>query len=269
MVADSTVIEPPKDPCEEDTLSPWVYPDPSGGLHYGEVSVLFLSTKPCKIEWKFKNGTNWNIYNDSGVTVDKNTTLCFKAVDSCGNRMELRYEKYEIKPMKEKLYCPNNMEFIKIGDAQFCIDQYEWPNKVGKRPTSNISIYNAMDSCFTVGKRLCTTDEWSLACGGVYSWKYPYGDTYEPNACITRDTSVQVAGTKPECRGYFGIFDMAGNLAEWTNTKSKINNEYYNVMGGFWESGPQSSCFEPRYSYYPRNSHNPVGFRCCKDINKR
>ena len=106
-------------------------------------------------------------------------------------------------------------------------------------------IYHAMDSCFTAGKRLCATDEWKLACAGAYSWKYPYGDSYESKACVTRDTSVHVSGDKPECRGYFGIFDMSGNLAEWTNTKSKKNPEFFNVMGGFWESGPQSSCFQP------------------------
>jgi hypothetical protein len=38
------------------------------------------------------------------------------------------------------------------------------------------------------------------------------------------------------------------------------------VMGGFWQSGPRSGCFDIRYSYFPQNRHNPVGFRCCKDI---
>ncbi|HAJ79773.1 MAG TPA: hypothetical protein DCO75_08365, partial [Fibrobacteres bacterium] len=76
-------------------------------------------------------------------------------------------------------------------------------------------------------------------------------------------------GKKPECRGYFGVFDMSGNLAEWTGTKSGKNSRFYNVMGGFWESGPQSGCFDARYSYFPQNRHNPVGFRCCSNARPR
>jgi formylglycine-generating enzyme required for sulfatase activity len=59
---------------------------------------------------------------------------------------------------------------------------------------------------------------------------------------------------------------MSGNLAEWTSTQAKRNSRYYNVMGGYWESGPASGCYATRYGYYPQNRHNPVGFRCCKDF---
>ena len=255
------------DPCQEDTIAPWVYPDPSGGLHYGKIYVRFVASEPCSIEWRFKNDPEWQGYKDDSIAITKKAILCYRAKDTCGNSMDIRYEKYEIRvPVKK--YCPGEMEYIKIGDTKFCIDRYEWPNKKGVKPLAFISIYHAMDSCFTSGKRLCTTEEWSLACGGAYNWKYPYGDVYEPKACVTRDTAAVLSGSLPECRGYFGVFDMSGNLAEWTNTRSKKNRTFYNVMGGFWESGPQSSCFNPRYSYFPQNSHNPVGFRCCKDVNK-
>ncbi len=257
------------DPCEEDTVAPWVYPDPSGGLHYGEITVRLVPSEPCSISWKRSDETAWKVYrpNDS-ISIKKTVTICYRAKDTCDNVMPERRETYEIKQPKKK-YCPEDMEYIKIGTVTFCIDRYEWPNKKEVKPKSYVSVYQAMDSCFMVGKRLCTSDEWSLACAGAYSWKYPYGDHYEPYACVTRDTAVAESGSRPECRGYFGIYDMSGNLAEWTSTRSKKNREFYNVMGGFWASGPQASCFEPRYSYFPQNQHNPVGFRCCKDVNKR
>lgn len=255
------------DPCQEDTIAPWVYPDPSGGLHYGKIYVRFVASEPCRIEWRFKKEPDWKVYKDDSIAITKKSILCFRAQDTCGNSMGIRYEKYEISvPIKR--YCPEDMEYIKISTTKFCIDRYEWPNKKGKKPLAYISIYHAMDSCFTSGKRLCTTEEWSLACGGVYKWKYPYGDRYEPKACVTRDTAANPSGSFLECRGYFGVFDMSGNLAEWTSTRSKKNKDFYNVMGGFWESGPQSRCFNPRYSYFPQNRHNPVGFRCCKGVNK-
>lgn len=262
---DEDTVEEVIDPCVEDTVSPWVYPDPSGGLHYGSINVKLFSTKVAQIEWRFKDESDWKKYHGRPIKIDKSKTICYKAVDSCGNKMEARCEEYEIalKPDAEK--CPKDMAHIKIGTKSFCIDRYEWPNKKGKKPSANVSLYQAQDSCFTKGKRLCTTEEWSLSCAGAYSWKYVYGNKYEPNACNTRDTAIVKSGSRPECRGYFEIFDMSGNLAEWTDTKSRKNSEFYNVMGGFWDSGPQSTCFDPRYSYYPQNHHNPVGFRCCKD----
>jgi len=258
------------DPCIDDTIAPWVYPDPSGGLHYGKITIHFISSKPCSISWRFNDEKTWNHYSSGSDSIEiaQNITLCYKAKDSCGNSMDIRCEQYEIAMPHKQQFCPEDMEYITFGNRQFCIDRYEWPNKMNYKPKSNISIYHAMDSCFKAGKRLCTTEEWSLACTGIHNWKYSYGDTYEPNACVTRDTSVQLIGKRPECRGYFQVFDMSGNLAEWTNTKSKKNSSFYNVMGGFWDSGPQSTCTDARYSYYPTNTHNPVGFRCCKEENK-
>lgn len=262
---DEDTVEEIIDPCLEDTVKPWVYPDPSGGLHYGEVDVKLFCTKSAVIEWRFKNDKEWKAYRGRPIKITTSNSICYKAKDSCGNIMEMKCEEYEIGKKPDEKMCPKDMAHIKIGAKSFCIDRYEWPNIKGKKPSSNVSLYQAQDSCFTKGKRLCTTEEWSLSCGGAYNWKYAYGNRYEPNACNTRDTSVAKSGERPECRGYFEIFDMSGNLAEWTDTKSRKNSEFYNVMGGFWQSGPQSTCFDPRYSYFPQNHHNPVGFRCCKD----
>jgi formylglycine-generating enzyme required for sulfatase activity len=157
------------------------------------------------------------------------------------------------------------MEPVRVGATSFCIDRYEWPNRKGHLPRAYVSVFQAMDTCASAGKRLCTADEWTIACTGPYGWKYPYGALYERYACFTHDTTARPSGSRPECRGYFGIFDMSGNCAEWTSTRSAVNPRFYNVMGGFWESGPQSGCFDVRYSYFPQNRHNPVGFRCCKD----
>ncbi len=262
---DTSKIEP-VDPCKSDTLEPWVYPDPSGGLHRKLLQVYFVSNKPLAIEWKFKDENDWKKYTGSPIKIESTKTLEFTARDSCGKQMSSRSEYYEIERKESSQYCPEGMEYIKVGTNRFCIDRYEWPNKKKSVPVSYISKYGASDSCYSVEKRLCTSDEWMLACMGPYSWKYPYGQVYEPYACSTHDTSVIASGSKPECRSFFGVYDMSGGLAEWTDTRAVENRQFYYVKGGFWESGPQSSCFEKRYSYYPQNRHNPVGFRCCKDV---
>jgi hypothetical protein len=252
--------------CAQDTQTVWVYPEPSGGLHHGPVTLRFRSNKPCAIVWQFSTDTAWHEYHDEAITLDTSAVVMWNAVDSCGNEMPTREELYEIETLKKTAECPADMELVKIGTMRFCIDRYEWPNRKGVLPIGYVSLYQAGDSCFARQKRLCSSEEWSLACGGPYSWNYPYGQSYEAHACVTSDTAPRPSGMKSECRAYFGIFDMSGNLSEWTSTPAKENRQFNNVMGGFWESGPRSGCQETRYSYFPQNRHNPVGFRCCKDI---
>jgi len=253
------------DPCVADTVAPWVYPDPSGGLHYAPVVVRLVADDSCRIEFRRDTRSPWREYDATPVRIEESGTLWYRAVDSCGNRMAPHREEYEIVFRKPTARCPESMTFIEIGESRFCIDKYEWPNRRGERVRTYVSVYEAMDSCFSVGKRLCTSDEWKLACGGPYGWNYPYGRDYEPRACVTRDTSSTRAGERRECRGYFEVYDLSGNVMEWTKTKSRENPRFFNIMGGFYRSGPQSGCFDVRYSYFPQNRHTPVGFRCCAD----
>lgn len=259
-------VESVNDPCRQDTTALWVYPDPSGGLHYNQVSVRFVANREAKIHYRMKEDATWRVFEGKPVTIKATTTLYFDAIDSCGRVMERREEYYEIETGRSRSPCDNGMEYISVGDMHFCMDRYEWPNRKGVRPQSYVSYYQAMDSCFSVDKRMCSLEEWTVACGGAYSYSYPYGNTYEPNGCVTHDTLVAPSGSKPECRSFFGVFDMSGNLLEWTSTKARENSAFFYVIGGFWESGPKSGCRSRRYSYYPQNRHNPVGFRCCKDI---
>ncbi|HEX3019689.1 MAG TPA: SUMF1/EgtB/PvdO family nonheme iron enzyme [Chitinispirillaceae bacterium] len=254
------------DPCSEDTAALWVYPNPSGGLHRKAVSISMISNKDCKISYRFAGGQAWTDYLGEEIPVNATSTLQFIARDSCGHQMEMREEYYEIDVLNIESPCPSGMELITVGESKFCIDRYEWPNQKGVVPRSYVSLYQAMDSCYSVGKRLCTSEEWMLSCSGPHTWAYPYGQQYERYACATHDKKVSVSGSRPECRSFFGVYDMSGSLLEWTSTRAADNRQFYYVMGGFWESGPQSGCSEKRYSYFPENQHNPVGFRCCADL---
>jgi len=254
------------DPCLRDTLMPWVTPDPTGGLHRRAVNVKLIPNKPsCVIEWSLDGTDNWRPYDGSPIPISKNTVLYYRAVDECGRKMPVRSKRYVFDMTDISSRCPPDMELVKAGGREYCVDVYEWPNKRNVMPQSFVSLYQAMDSCFSVRKRLCTSDEWTAACAGPDNWAYLYGPAYEGSACVARDTAAQRSGSRPECRGYFGVFDMSGNLAEWTSTQAPQDRSFNNVMGGFWTSGSQSRCTDARYSYFPQNRHNPVGFRCCRD----
>lgn len=257
------------DLCSKDTVALWVYPEPSGGLHRKAVSISMVSSKECNIFYRFAGDEQWASYSGEKILIDSTSTIQYKAADSCGQQMEIREEYYEIEVSDKESPCLPGMELVKLGDSEFCIDRYEWPNKRGVIPNSYVSLYQATDSCYSVGKRLCTSEEWMLACSGPYTWTYPYGKGYERYACATHDKKVTISGSRPECRSFFGVYDMSGSLLEWTSTRATANRQFYYVMGGFWESGPQSGCSEKRYSYFPENQHNPVGFRCCSELPDR
>lgn len=248
-----------------DTIAPWVYPEPSGGLYSEAVKISFMRSEPCSIYYRRSESMPFRHYNGEEILISQNTTLFYRAVDSCGNVFDGYPKKYEIRSAPPENICPENMAFIESSQENFCIDQYEWPNKHNSRPTNNVSHSEARDSCTIAGKRLCTVEEWETACRGPYNWPYPYGKNYAHRACVTQNVRVQPSGDAGECRGWYPVYDMVGNLAEWTDTRAPENNRFFIVKGGFWESGKTASCSMSRYSYYPQNRHNPVGFRCCTD----
>src|SRR3954468_23053716 len=121
----------------------------------------------------------------------------------------------------------------------FCIDNYEWPNKAGETPVVMKNWYEARDACQSVGKRLCSQDEWTLACEGPEHLPYPYGYARDANACNIDKPAIQFdenalkrpdkrdaeaarlwqgepSGAREKCVSPFGVHDMTGNVDEWT-----------------------------------------------------
>jgi serine/threonine protein kinase len=137
----------------------------------------------------------------------------------------------------------------------YCIDYYEYPGKAQK-PRTNVSFQAARAACAAIGKRLCSSSEWSLACGP----KYPYGKEYSPEKCNTVDEEglerpVLPAGSKPECRSPSGLFDMVGNVAEWTADET-VNG------GDSVKTAEDATCSRGVKRFGAARS---VGFRCCAD----
>jgi len=152
---------------------------------------------------------------------------------------------------------------VYIKSKNVCIDKFEWPNKRGEIPTNFVSQYSATDSCASVGKRLCTASEWKEASGSKIN-KYPYGKNYSRRKCNTESGKRSGSGKYSQCRSYYGTYDMVGNLSEWTSTEDENNPDFYRVYGGNSSSTSTATNKSFKFSYYPRNKHVGVGFRCCK-----
>ncbi len=162
--------------------------------------------------------------------------------------------------------CPEDM--VPVRDGRFCIDPYEWPNKKGQTPGTDITYEQAQALCKKQGKRLCTPGEWETACGGRGDRKktYPYGDSFGADDCNTlgnswRENGLAESGHFRYCESGAHVYDMSGNAAEWTYSGEDENAYAY---GGFWQSGQTDSRCGSRVRLNKKRPYFYVGFRCCK-----
>jgi hypothetical protein len=159
-----------------------------------------------------------------------------------------------------------------------CIDRYEASQApdgsavslAGVLPWVNISWEWARGACLLAGKRLCTFEEWNAACAGPDHLLLPWGREAIPGRCANGGglTEVQTTGSFPECVGWYpGIFDLIGNVAEWTATWADPvdSPEGYITRGGTIRGNDGDDCFSGSDTRFPELEYPLLGFRCCRD----
>jgi hypothetical protein len=171
----------------------------------------------------------------------------------------------------------------------FCMDRFEYPNQKGEYPVIMANFREAEKLCQTEGKRLCDEAEWTFACEGAEATPYPYGYVRDAEACIVdqkwrpyngrammpRDGPAAMcemdrlwqgvaSGSLPRCRSPFGVYDMTGNVDEWTH--SVREGERPSILkGGYW--GPvRTRCRPSTRSHDENHAFYQQGFRCCADV---
>ncbi len=93
-------------------------------------------------------------------------------------------------------------------------------------PVTNIPIEQAQAYCAFAGGRLPTSAEWVLAASGEEARRFPWGAhglvcrraTFGliDGPCANEGIYPDIAGARSDGATPTGIFDMAGNVAEWT-----------------------------------------------------
>ena len=175
----------------------------------------------------------------------------------------------------------------------YCIDEFEYPNKTGEKPPVMVSFFDAEKACGEAGKRLCRESEWVAACEGPEETPFPYGWRRQPEKCnfdnkwtnpileriYSKDPEIQKAellrldrslpsGARPECKSGFGVFDLTGNVDEWVRADEERKNRrsrFAGLKGGAW-GHVRNACRPVTTSHPPDFTYYFISFRCCADV---
>jgi formylglycine-generating enzyme required for sulfatase activity len=171
---------------------------------------------------------------------------------------------------------------VAIPGLALCVDRYEaarldatstrpgtsaTPRSfAGVLPWAQVGQAAAASACASASKRLCTAAEWTAACGAAGS-TYPYGNVYNGQVCATGDhlpafDAAQPTGSLVSCHGgVAGLYDMAGNLAEWV---SDLFQGGAVVKGSSYRTGPGDSACQASQTKSASTEDAALGFRCCR-----
>jgi formylglycine-generating enzyme required for sulfatase activity len=164
-----------------------------------------------------------------------------------------------------------------------------WPPPPGydQFPVVQVTWCQAYAYCAWAGKRLCgqigggalpeingavdpSASQWIYACSDGGSLQYPYGNTFDQNACggQAAQSTIAEVGTHPGCVGGLpGIDDMSGNVWEWTDTcASDQAGAFCHAVGGAFDStATELQCTSER-NWTRTSGAGNIGFRCCLDL---
>jgi hypothetical protein len=199
-------------------------------------------------------------------------------------------------------------------------------SKPNVQPWTNVTLSEARAACQALGGSwdLCNAAEWQAICQDTPALYFPYGNTYEPDTCNGNDydtdcpcgppcdntgdpdnDEVLATFSMPTCRTDWGgtyVYDMSGNVKEWTRTSTWVdldgdtvvdveewddldgdtvidsgewtdvdgdttvdtNETYYEIRGGSSnQPEPGLTCQFDFTLASPDFTYFNVGFRCC------
>ena len=164
-----------------------------------------------------------------------------------------------------------------------------YPPGKENHPVVYVDWYDANEYCRWAGKRLPTEEEWEKAARGTTGRIFPWGNAFDVKKAnspqywlsLNKEGDTLPVGSFENGKSPYGLYDMAGNVYEWTAAwykpypRNMEFNAHYGeknkiVRGGSWYDCLSYGCglSAPSYNrsrFAPEIRNKGFGFRCAKN----
>ena len=199
-------------------------------------------------------------------------------VDSMGNEREYPGQKVMLDDYYIMRTEVTNRQFGLCVAAQVCEEpnNSDWARpELANRPVTDVTWNQADTYAKWVKGRLPTEAEWEKACRGTAGNIYPWGNK-PPTAELLNYRGIlnRTADVSSYPAGSYGLYDMAGNVWEWTasfyapypfdpvaSRAPTTIDSYLVTRGAAWAGSPQAVRCATRHTESPDAHDQFIGFR--------
>ena len=201
----------------------------------------------------------------AGADPDQGYSECKKFFSSCDR------EEFNNETAHQEIVWSFNIDKYEVTQAEFERVMGSNPSRFAggwfgsnpNHPVESVTWHEAKAYCEKIGKRLPTEWEWEYAARAGSRTAYYWGDEYDgAYSWSDRNSGGKTHPVGQKKPNAFGLYDMAGNVWEWTNSDYDASSKV--LRGGSWYNNPRHMRSASRYRNDPTGRNNGIGFRCAQ-----